>query len=49
MQVHTFYEAVGYMISAQPNRPTQERLIDRLMDLPNNAVSGLQLANSHGA
>lgn len=37
-QVHTFYEAVGYMISAQPNKPTQERLIDKLMELPNNAV-----------
>jgi exportin-1 len=37
-QVHTFYEAVGYMISAQPNKPTQEKLIARLMELPNNAV-----------
>jgi hypothetical protein len=37
-QVHTFYEAVGYMISAQPNTPTQERLIEKLMELPNNAV-----------
>ena len=27
------------MISAQPNKPTQERLIDKLMELPNNAVS----------
>jgi hypothetical protein len=26
------------MISAQPNRPTQERLIEKLMELPNNAV-----------
>ena len=39
LQVHTFYEAVGYMISAQPNKPTQERLIEKLMELPNNAVS----------
>lgn len=37
-QVHTFYEAVGYMISAQPNKPTQERLISKLMEMPNNAV-----------
>lgn len=37
-QVHTFYEAIGYMISAQPNKPTQERLIEKLMELPNNAV-----------
>ena len=41
-QVHTFYEAVGYMISAQPNKPTQERLIEKLMELPNNAVSSSQ-------
>ena len=38
-QVHTFYEAVGYMISAQPNKPQQEKLILKLMELPNNAVS----------
>jgi exportin-1 len=38
-QVHTFYEAVGYMISAQPNKRTQENLIERLMELPNSAVS----------
>lgn len=38
-QVHTFYEAVGYMIASQPNKPTQERLIEKLMELPNNAVS----------
>lgn len=38
--MHTFYEAVGYMISAQPNKPMQERLIAKLMELPNNAVSG---------
>ncbi|EEB88114.1 hypothetical protein MPER_14239, partial [Moniliophthora perniciosa FA553] len=36
-QVHTFYEAVGYMISAQPNKPQQEKLIAKLMELPNNA------------
>lgn len=36
--MHTFYEAVGYMISAQPNKPTQEKLIAKLMELPNNAV-----------
>ncbi|KAH9171526.1 CRM1 C terminal-domain-containing protein [Lactarius sanguifluus] len=33
-QVHTFYEAVGYMISAQPNKPQQEKLIAKLMELP---------------
>ncbi|EIN03634.1 hypothetical protein PUNSTDRAFT_47982 [Punctularia strigosozonata HHB-11173 SS5] len=40
-QVHTFYEAVGYMISAQPNKPTQEKLIAKLMELPNNAWDSL--------
>ena len=34
-QVHTFYEAVGYMISAQNDVPTQDQLIDKYMELPN--------------
>lgn len=38
-QVHTFYEAVGCMIAAQPNKAMQERLIIRYMELPNRAVS----------
>jgi hypothetical protein len=41
-KVHTFYEAVGYMISAQPNKPQQEKLIAKLMELPNNAVRILE-------
>jgi exportin-1 len=36
-QVHTFYEACGYMISAQGHKNTQERLIAELMSLPNAA------------
>ncbi|KAH9815389.1 CRM1 C terminal-domain-containing protein [Melampsora americana] len=36
-QTHTFYEAVGHMIAAQPNRPVQERLIAGLMRTPNTA------------
>ncbi|KAF8892569.1 CRM1 C terminal-domain-containing protein [Infundibulicybe gibba] len=40
-QVHTFYEAVGHMISAQPNKPQQEKLIAKLMELPNNAWDSL--------
>ncbi|THH33915.1 hypothetical protein EUX98_g342 [Antrodiella citrinella] len=40
-QVHTFYEAVGYMISAQPNKPQQEKLINKLMELPNSAWDNL--------
>jgi exportin-1 len=38
LQIHTFYEAVGYMISAQPNKPQQEQLIANLMTAPNAAV-----------
>lgn len=34
-QVHTFCEAVGYMISAQADQGQQERLVDRYMLLPN--------------
>ncbi|EME38538.1 hypothetical protein DOTSEDRAFT_75903 [Dothistroma septosporum NZE10] len=36
-QVHTFYEACGYMISAQGQKNIQERLISELMSLPNQA------------
>lgn len=36
-QIHTFYEACGYMISAQGQKTTQERLIGELMALPNTA------------
>ena len=36
-QVHTFYEACGYMISAQGQRNIQDRLIENLMSLPNAA------------
>ncbi|KAK0527260.1 Karyopherin transporter [Tilletia horrida] len=37
MQVHTFYEAVGYMIAAQPQQQARERLIKNLMEIPNGA------------
>jgi exportin-1 len=36
-QVHTFYEACGYMIAAQPQKNAQERLISELMSYPNAA------------
>ena len=29
------------MISAQPNKPQQEKLIAKLMELPNNAVCSI--------
>lgn len=35
LQVHTFYEAVGYMISAQADQMAQEALIEKYMLLPN--------------
>ncbi|KAK3751473.1 hypothetical protein QZH41_009183, partial [Actinostola sp. cb2023] len=37
LQVHTFYEAVGYMISAQTDPVVMERLIEKYMALPNQA------------
>lgn len=36
-QVHTFYEACGYMVAAQGNRNQQERLLAELMQIPNEA------------
>lgn len=36
-QVHTFYEAVGHMISAQTNKTIQDRLVLELMEGPNSA------------
>lgn len=38
-QVHTFYEAVGYMISAQTDAAIQEQLIEKYMLLPNQVIS----------
>lgn len=34
-QVHTFYEAVGLMISAQTDQAAQTHLIEKYMSLPN--------------
>ena len=42
-QVHTFYEAVGYMISAQTDAPTQDQLIEKYMELPNAVWDSLIL------
>ncbi|RKP08205.1 Crm1-F1 [Thamnocephalis sphaerospora] len=36
-QIHTFYEAVGYMINAQTNPSIQCKLVEGLMRLPNTA------------
>lgn len=46
-QVHTFYEACGYMISAQGQKNIQERLIQELMSFPNQAVMKLQAYVKH--
>ncbi|CAF0774350.1 unnamed protein product, partial [Brachionus calyciflorus] len=40
-QVHTFYEAVGYMISAQTDLSIQEQLIEKYLELPNNVWDSL--------
>lgn len=36
-QVHTFYEACGYMVAAQGNRHAQQKLLSDLMMIPNTA------------
>ena len=47
-QVHTFYEACGYMISAQGQKGIQDRLIENLMALPNAAWDNvIQQANAN--
>lgn len=49
-QVHTFYEACGYMISAQGQKALQDRLIEQLMALPNAAWDSIiQQANQNPA
>ena len=40
-QVHTFYEAVGYMISSQTDPVEQEKLIVKYMSLPNQIWDGI--------
>ncbi|KAH8918944.1 hypothetical protein BT69DRAFT_1353506 [Atractiella rhizophila] len=46
-QVHTFYEACGYMISAQVNMTAREQLVSALMEIPNQAWAEImQQANT---
>ncbi|KAI4796769.1 hypothetical protein KUCAC02_026766 [Chaenocephalus aceratus] len=45
-QVHTFYEAVGYMIAAQTDQAVQELLIEKYMLLPNQNVDILKDAET---
>ena len=42
-QINTFYEAVGHMVSAQPNIQHQRRLIEKLMEKPNSSVKFIYL------
>jgi exportin-1 len=42
-QVHTFYEAVGYMISAQVDQVQQDALIKKYMSLPNEVTNFLSI------
>ncbi|KAH8549901.1 nuclear export factor CRM1 [Umbelopsis sp. PMI_123] len=36
-QLNVFYEAIGYLISCEPTRPIQVRLLTKLMSTPNTA------------
>ncbi|XP_063362432.1 exportin-1 [Cydia amplana] len=47
LQVHTFYEAVGYMISAQVDQVAQEQLIEKYMCLPNQVWDDIISQASH--
>jgi exportin-1 len=46
-QVHTFYEACGYMVQAQGNKSHQERLLSDLMGPPNAAWAEIIKQASH--
>jgi exportin-1 len=47
-QVHTFYEACGYMIAVQAQKHAQQRLIEELMAFPNQAWDQIiALANAN--
>lgn len=43
IQVHTFYEAVGYMINAQADQVAQDLLIEKYMMLPNQVRTYIYL------
>eukprot|EP00033_Pygsuia_biforma_P007443 GCRY01008516.1.p1 GENE.GCRY01008516.1~~GCRY01008516.1.p1 ORF type:complete len:702 (-),score=279.49 GCRY01008516.1:354-2267(-) len=40
-QVHTFYEAVGYMVGAESNPEAKKHLIDSYLDIPNQMWAGI--------
>ena len=37
--MHVFYEAVGYMVSAQADAPTRDALLMKLMEWPNQVTA----------
>lgn len=47
LQVHTFYEAVGYIINAQIDQVAQEQLIEKYMLLPNQMWDDIISQASH--
>ena len=49
-QIHTFYEAVGHMISSEVNPATREEYVQRLMDPPNGTWNQIMAqAKTQGA
>lgn len=42
-QVHTLYEALGCIIQAQADSAIQAKLIGKLMELPNGAVTSFKI------
>lgn len=40
-QVHTFYEAVGYMVQSQTDEPARDALLAKLMEMPNATWRGI--------
>ena len=46
-QVHTFYEAIGCMISAQADQGTRNQLIEKLMLIPNKVWASIVMEASH--
>lgn len=40
-QVHTFYEACGYILAAQPNVQVRDRLLENLMRMPNQTWANI--------
>ncbi|EGC37009.1 hypothetical protein DICPUDRAFT_46785 [Dictyostelium purpureum] len=46
-QIHTFYEAVGYMIASSSDAAFREKLVTKFMELPNQTWVQITSAASH--